>query len=46
MAGIFNNWAMATYIKMVHSRPLFLYFRLFNTVVSKMFNINSAGDWT
>ena len=29
-----------------HSRPLFLYFRLFNTVYRKhMFHINFADDW-
>ena len=31
---------------MGHSRPLFLYFHLFNTVDSKqMFNLNFADDW-
>ena len=31
---------------MGHSRPLFLYFCLFNTVERKeMFNINFADDW-
>ena len=31
---------------MGHSRPLFLYFRFFNTVDCKqMFNINFADDW-
>ena len=31
---------------MGHSRPLFLYFRLFNTIDSKvMFNINFTNDW-
>ena len=29
---------------MDHSRPLFLYFRLFNTVGSEQFNINFAND--
>ena len=34
-------------IKMGHSRPLFLYVHLFNTVDSKqMFTINFADDWT
>ena len=33
-------------LKMGHSRPLFLYFRLFNTVDSKpLFNIKVANDW-
>ena len=34
------------FIKMGHSRPLFLYLRLFNTVESKqMFILNFADDW-
>ena len=34
------------FLQMGHSRPLFLYIRLFNAVDSKqMFNINFANDW-
>ena len=34
------------FFKMGHSRPLFLYFHLFNTVDSKqIFNMNFADDW-
>ena len=33
-------------LKISHSRPLFLYFCLFNAVDSKqMFNINFPNDW-
>ena len=41
-------WAsfLYLYFLMGHSRPHFLYFRLFNTVDSKiMLNINFADDW-
>ena len=32
--------------KVGHSRPLFIYFRLFSTVNKQMFNINFANDWS
>ena len=37
--GLFSS-ERESLLKMGHSQPLFLYFRLFNTVDSKMFNIN------
>ena len=34
------------YIKSGHPQPLFIYFRLFNTVDNKqMFNFNFDNDW-
>ena len=44
-----NALARNTFFKVGPSRPLFIYFRLFNTVdskqVYKMFNINFTYDW-
>ena len=43
IVNVKSNWFWLRrnifFLKMGHSRPLFLYFRLFNTVESKMFNI-------
>ena len=41
-------WWTVILLKVGHSRPLFIYFCLFNTVDSKqvnIFNINFADDW-
>ena len=42
----FLNKTIKHVFKVVHSRPLLFYFRIFNTVDSKqMFNLNFADDW-
>ena len=46
-----QDWAFLCFLKVGHSRPLYIYFRLFNIVDNKqvnkqMFNINFADGWS